>query len=100
MTGPLLVNSDYVPLVNLIGIIFQIRDDYVNLQDVQVSLNTTQSASSGNPDQPLTLLSTPPIRATVKTSRKENFPSLSFIQYEPIPAITKSSVSDICYITT
>jgi len=28
---------DYVPLANLIGIIFQIRDDYVNLQSVEVS---------------------------------------------------------------
>ncbi|CEQ38696.1 SPOSA6832_00146, partial [Sporobolomyces salmonicolor] len=27
---------DYVPLANLIGIIFQIRDDYVNLQSVEV----------------------------------------------------------------
>lgn len=30
-------HRDYVPLANLIGIIFQIRDDYVNLQSVQVS---------------------------------------------------------------
>lgn len=28
--------SDYVPLVNLIGIYFQIRDDYMNLQSDQV----------------------------------------------------------------
>lgn len=28
---------DYVPLVNLIGIYFQIRDDYMNLQSDQVS---------------------------------------------------------------
>lgn len=27
---------DYVPLANLIGIIFQIRDDYVNLQSDEV----------------------------------------------------------------
>jgi len=27
---------DYVPLANLIGIIFQIRDDYVNLQSAEV----------------------------------------------------------------
>jgi geranylgeranyl diphosphate synthase, type III len=27
-----------VPLANLIGIIFQIRDDYVNLQSVEVRL--------------------------------------------------------------
>lgn len=30
--------SDYVPLVNLIGVYFQIRDDYMNLQSDQVSL--------------------------------------------------------------
>ena len=28
--------SDYVPLVNLIGVHFQIRDDYMNLQSTQV----------------------------------------------------------------
>jgi geranylgeranyl diphosphate synthase type 3 len=31
--------SDYVPLVNLIGILFQIRDDYQNLQDTQYTNN-------------------------------------------------------------
>lgn len=31
------VLRNYVPLANLIGIIFQIRDDYVNLQSAQVS---------------------------------------------------------------
>ena len=29
---------DYVPLVNLFGIYFQIRDDYMNLQSTQVRL--------------------------------------------------------------
>ncbi|KAI0302298.1 isoprenoid synthase domain-containing protein [Multifurca ochricompacta] len=33
------INVDYVPLVNLIGIYFQIRDDYMNLQDDQYSTN-------------------------------------------------------------
>jgi geranylgeranyl diphosphate synthase type 3 len=32
-------SSDYVPLVNLIGILFQIRDDYQNLQDTQYTHN-------------------------------------------------------------
>jgi Polyprenyl synthetase len=32
-------NSDYVPLVNLIGILFQIRDDFQNLQDTQYTNN-------------------------------------------------------------
>ena len=32
-------SSDYVPLVNLIGILFQIRDDYQNLQDTQYTNN-------------------------------------------------------------
>lgn len=31
--------SDYVPLVNLIGILFRIRDDYQNLQDTQYTNN-------------------------------------------------------------
>jgi geranylgeranyl diphosphate synthase, type III len=31
--------SDYVSLVNLIGILFQIRDDYQNLQDTQYTNN-------------------------------------------------------------
>lgn len=31
--------SDYVPLVNLIGILFQIRDDYQNLQDTLYTNN-------------------------------------------------------------
>jgi len=30
---------DYVPLVNLIGVYFQIRDDYMNLQSTQYSTN-------------------------------------------------------------
>jgi len=32
-------NVDYVPLVNLIGIYFQIRDDYMNLQSDQYAVN-------------------------------------------------------------
>ena len=34
-----LTGRDYVPLVNLIGILFQIRDDYQNLQDTQYTNN-------------------------------------------------------------
>lgn len=30
--------SDYIPLTDLIGVHFQIRDDYMNLQSSQVSL--------------------------------------------------------------
>ena len=29
--------SDFVPLVNLFGVYFQIRDDYMNLQSTEVS---------------------------------------------------------------
>ncbi|KAJ8473128.1 hypothetical protein ONZ45_g16413 [Pleurotus djamor] len=32
-------NVDYVPLVNLIGVYYQIRDDYMNLQSTEYSLN-------------------------------------------------------------
>lgn len=34
-----MVYSDYVPLVNLISVFFQIRDDYMNLQSAEVSAN-------------------------------------------------------------
>lgn len=36
---PLTVHSDYVPLVNVIGIIYQIRDDYLNLSSTEYSAN-------------------------------------------------------------
>lgn len=32
-------NSDYVPLVNLIGLLFQIRDDYMNLSSTEYTEN-------------------------------------------------------------
>ncbi|KAF8632867.1 hypothetical protein AX17_004715 [Amanita inopinata Kibby_2008] len=32
-------NVDYIPLVNLIGVFFQIRDDYMNLQNPEYSVN-------------------------------------------------------------
>ncbi|KIY43372.1 terpenoid synthase [Fistulina hepatica ATCC 64428] len=32
-------NVDYVPLVNLIGVFFQIRDDYMNLQSTEYTTN-------------------------------------------------------------
>lgn len=36
---------DYVPLANLIGIIFQIRDDYVNLQSAEVSRSSRRKTA-------------------------------------------------------
>ncbi|EGU13294.1 Farnesyltranstransferase [Rhodotorula toruloides ATCC 204091] len=39
---------DYVPLANLIGIIFQIRDDYVNLQSVEVRFALIMGCSNAN----------------------------------------------------
>jgi len=33
------IDVNYIPLVNLIGIYFQIRDDYMNLQSAQYSTN-------------------------------------------------------------
>lgn len=42
---------NYVPLANLIGIIFQIRDDYVNLQSVEVRLTRRRVLTdSADPD--------------------------------------------------
>ena len=35
-SGSARCNSDFVPLVNLISILFQIRDDYMNLQSTEV----------------------------------------------------------------
>jgi hypothetical protein len=29
-------SSNYIPLVNLIGVFFQIRDDFMNLQSLEV----------------------------------------------------------------
>jgi len=37
--GSLNVDVDYVPLVNLIGVYFQIRDDYMNLQNNEYGAN-------------------------------------------------------------
>lgn len=34
-------DEDYVPLVNLMGLIYQIRDDYMNLQSDQVCSRPT-----------------------------------------------------------
>lgn len=34
-------DEDYVPLVNLMGLIYQIRDDYMNLQSDQVCSRST-----------------------------------------------------------
>lgn len=38
MSNDNFVSRDFVPLVNLIGVFFQIRDDYCNLQSTEVSL--------------------------------------------------------------
>jgi len=35
----LILFSDYVDLVNVMGLMFQIRDDYLNLQSDQVSIH-------------------------------------------------------------
>lgn len=35
-----ITNRNYVPLVNLIGVFFQIRDDLMNLQSAEVSDRT------------------------------------------------------------
>ena len=40
---------DYVPLVNLIGVYFQIRDDYMNLQNSEVSFMSVASVSRPYP---------------------------------------------------
>jgi geranylgeranyl diphosphate synthase type 3 len=31
------IDRNYIPLANLLGIYYQIRDDYMNLQSVKVS---------------------------------------------------------------
>lgn len=43
MSGDLLTASDYVPLVNLVSIFFQIRDDYMNLQSTEVGVAILES---------------------------------------------------------
>ena len=37
-SGLLTINRNYVPLVNLLGVYYQIRDDYMNLQSSQVRI--------------------------------------------------------------
>lgn len=69
---------DYVPLVNLIGVFFQIRDDLMNLQSSEV----------GDPtDPPLRVwliryyASTHRIKVLQKIFLKESSPSRSFMEY-------------------
>lgn len=60
MTGNEKNNSDYVPLVNLIGVYFQIRDDLMNLQSTEVCLHSHLHLliSSYSDSSPLLLLHT------------------------------------------
>lgn len=39
MSRSLICSTDYVPLVNLISLLFQIRDDYMNLQSTEYGDN-------------------------------------------------------------
>lgn len=85
----LIVCRDYVPLVNLIGVYFQIRDDLMNLQSAEVgSFISCLHHPSANL---LHIYSIQPTKASPKTSPKGNFHSPSFIVSTPIPQIVKFS---------
>ena len=60
---------DYVPLVNLIGIYFQIRDDYMNLQNNEVRFISVASYQSCLPS-----FSTLRIKVSRKTFQRGSFP--------------------------
>ena len=72
---------DLVPLVNLISIYFQIRDDYMNLQSTEVKITMDSLKTS-----------IPIIKGTAKTSPKGNSVSPSSTVYGQIRPIAKSSV--------
>lgn len=64
-------NEDYVPLVNLMGLIYQIRDDYMNLQSDQVRSHLHVHHPSTN----TFLHSTQKTKDFARTLRKANFRS-------------------------
>jgi hypothetical protein len=68
-------DSDYVPLVNLLGIYFQIRDDYCNLRSKNVG--SCYYFLSMAIDTLYENVSMPPIKGTLRISQKENFRFLS-----------------------
>ena len=84
-------HSDYIPLVNLLGVYFQIRDDYMNLQSTEVIL--LQPTVLFLLSLTFSRLSMQAIKASQKTSPKESSLSPSFTVFEQIHQTDKSSVS-------
>lgn len=66
----LTVHSDYVPLVNLISVYFQIRDDYMNLQSSEVRYMTKREQLS--PFALTVHLSTRTIKDSPRTCQRGN----------------------------
>lgn len=64
-------NEDYVPLVNLMGLIYQIRDDYMNLQSDQVRSHLHVYHPSTN----TCFRSTQKTKGFARTLQKANFRS-------------------------
>ena len=83
---------DYVPLVNLIGVFFQIRDDLMNLQSTEV---VRLPPSLTNTSHHLVVIhSIHQIKVSRKILRRENSLSQWCTVYMPTHPIDKSSVSE------
>ena len=88
-------HRNYVPLVNLIGVFFQIRDDLMNLQSAEVSdhIFTPLFVTFINPA--ITHASTHQIRVSRKILPKGSSPSQSFMEYMQISLTDRSWVNSI-----
>ena len=85
------VVSDYVPLVNLIGVYFQIRDDFMNLQSTEVPLSGLKNILSYS-DRSVSSNSTLRIKVLRKTFRKESSPSPSYTESMRVDPTVRFSV--------
>lgn len=81
--------SDYVPLVNLFGVYFQIRDDYMNLQSTEVRGHGYSILFNETDGRSLQRDSIQRTKGLRKTLLRVNFLSPSSMEY----AQTRATVS-------